>query len=261
LPEGVLESELFGHEKGAFTGAAAARAGCFERATGGTLFLDEIGEIGGEFQAKLLRVLQEGEVLRVGGSAPRTVDVRVVCATNRVLRQESPPAGFARISSFASTSSRSSWRRCASGARTSCRWRASFSIAKRRESGRALSFGADAEAALLAHPWPGNVRELEMRSSAPSCWRAARRSRPEDLLLSSCRTTAPAAIGPAARCRTRSTAPRRAHRRRPVRSRRQSHRSRPRPRHRAHHAVSDDETPRTVIGTVCSSSGCWFSDV
>src|SRR5262249_55639923 len=86
--EGVLESELFGHEKGSFTGAVAARPGCFERASGGTLFLDEIGEVSAEFQAKLLRVLQEGEVLRVGGSSPRKVDVRVVAATNRTLRDE-----------------------------------------------------------------------------------------------------------------------------------------------------------------------------
>src|SRR5439155_620684 len=82
----ILESELFGHEKGAFTGAIAARAGCFERAHGGTLFLDEIAEIAPDIQVKLLRVLQEGEVLRVGGGAARAVDVRVVAATNRVLR-------------------------------------------------------------------------------------------------------------------------------------------------------------------------------
>jgi DNA-binding NtrC family response regulator len=86
--EGVLESELFGHEKGAFTNAAAARAGCFERASSGTLFLDEIGEINLDFQGKLLRVLQEGEVLRVGGSQPHKVDVRVVAATSRMLRDE-----------------------------------------------------------------------------------------------------------------------------------------------------------------------------
>src|SRR4029450_2436637 len=86
--EGVLESELFGHEKGAFTGATAAPPRCFERASGGTLFLDEIGEVGPDIQAKLLRVLQDGEVLRVGGAEPRAIDVRVVAATNRVLRDE-----------------------------------------------------------------------------------------------------------------------------------------------------------------------------
>ncbi|MDR3437694.1 nif-specific transcriptional activator NifA [Telmatospirillum sp.] len=85
LPEGVLESELFGHEKGAFTGAAAQRKGRFELADGGTLFLDEIGEISPAFQSKLLRVLQEGEFERVGGSKTLKVDVRLVCATNRNL--------------------------------------------------------------------------------------------------------------------------------------------------------------------------------
>jgi len=86
--DGVVESELFGHEKGSFTGAIAARAGCFERASGGTLFLDEIAEAGTDFQAKLLRVLEDGEVLRVGASKSRKVDVRIVAASNRVLRNE-----------------------------------------------------------------------------------------------------------------------------------------------------------------------------
>jgi len=85
LPESVLESELFGHEKGAFTGASSARKGRFELADGGTLFLDEIGEISPSFQAKLLRVLQEGEFDRVGGSSTVRVDVRLVAATNRDL--------------------------------------------------------------------------------------------------------------------------------------------------------------------------------
>nr|WP_026379571.1 nif-specific transcriptional activator NifA [Afifella pfennigii] len=85
LPESVLESELFGHEKGAFTGAIAQRKGRFELADGGTLFLDEIGEISPAFQAKLLRVLQEGEFERVGGTKSIKVDVRLVCATNRDL--------------------------------------------------------------------------------------------------------------------------------------------------------------------------------
>jgi Nif-specific regulatory protein len=87
LPEGVLESELFGHEKGAFTGASAQRKGRFELANGGTLFLDEIGEISSAFQAKLLRVLQEGEFERVGGSSTLKVDVRLVAATHRNLEE------------------------------------------------------------------------------------------------------------------------------------------------------------------------------
>ncbi len=85
LPENLLESELFGHEKGAFTGALAQRKGRFEQADGGTLFLDEIGEMSPAFQAKLLRVLQEGELERVGGSRTLQVDVRVIAATNRDL--------------------------------------------------------------------------------------------------------------------------------------------------------------------------------
>ena len=87
LPESVLESELFGHEKGAFTGAVGQRAGRFELAHGGTLLLDEIGEISGNFQAKLLRILQEGEFERVGGSRTLKVDVRLICATNKNLEQ------------------------------------------------------------------------------------------------------------------------------------------------------------------------------
>ncbi|WP_373061416.1 nif-specific transcriptional activator NifA [Zavarzinia sp.] len=87
LPESVLESELFGHEKGAFTGAVATRKGRFELADGGTLFLDEIGEISAVFQSKLLRVLQEGEFERVGGSKTLKVDVRLIAATNRNLEE------------------------------------------------------------------------------------------------------------------------------------------------------------------------------
>jgi len=85
LPESLLESELFGHEKGAFTGALSQRIGRFELADGGTLLLDEIGEISPAFQAKLLRVIQEGELERVGGTKMLKVDVRLICATNKDL--------------------------------------------------------------------------------------------------------------------------------------------------------------------------------
>jgi len=88
IPEGLLESELFGHEKGAFTGAISKRMGKFEMANGGTLLLDEIGEMGLQLQAKLLRVLQEREIDRVGGRNPVSVDIRVIATTNRDLRKE-----------------------------------------------------------------------------------------------------------------------------------------------------------------------------
>ncbi len=87
IPEGLLESELFGYERGAFTGAASSKEGKFELAHKGTLFLDEIGEMSPALQAKLLRVLQEKEVDRLGGKAPKKVDVRVIAATNRDLRK------------------------------------------------------------------------------------------------------------------------------------------------------------------------------
>ena len=86
IPEGTIDSELFGHEKGSFTGANEMRRGYFEEADGGTLFLDEIGELPLASQAKLLRVLQDGEFIRVGSSKPMRTDVRVVAATNVDLR-------------------------------------------------------------------------------------------------------------------------------------------------------------------------------
>ncbi len=88
LPESILESELFGHERGSFTGASATKHGMFEEARGGTLLLDEIGEIGPKMQVQLLRVLQEGEIRRVGAAETIKIDVRVVAATNRDLKSE-----------------------------------------------------------------------------------------------------------------------------------------------------------------------------
>ncbi len=88
LPESLLESELFGHEKGAFTGASAAKPGLFEVADGGTLFIDEIGELAGSLQAKLLRVLEDGSMRRIGSVKERRVDVRLLAASNRNMAQE-----------------------------------------------------------------------------------------------------------------------------------------------------------------------------
>jgi Nif-specific regulatory protein len=94
LPETLLEDELFGHEKGAFTGAVARKSGKFELADGGTIFLDEIGEMSPSMQAKLLRVLQEGVFYRIGGNTSISVDVRVISATNRDIAQEVAAGNF-----------------------------------------------------------------------------------------------------------------------------------------------------------------------
>ena len=96
LPESLLESELFGHEKGAFTGAVAAKPGLFEVADGGTLFIDEIGELAGSLQAKLLRVLEDGSMRRVGSVKERRVDVRLLAATNRDMAKDEAEGPFSR---------------------------------------------------------------------------------------------------------------------------------------------------------------------
>jgi DNA-binding NtrC family response regulator len=161
LADGVVESELFGHEKGSFTGAIRDRAGCFERASGGTLFLDEIGEAGPDFQAKLLRVLEDGEVLRVGGSKPRKVDVRIVTATNRKLRNEVAAGRFRadlyfRLSVIPLRIAPLRERR-----EDILPMAHHFLAFHSTDAGRPLMLSPEAEEALLAHRWPGNVRELE----------------------------------------------------------------------------------------------------
>ena len=162
FPETLLESELFGHRKGAFTGADRDRPGHFELAHRGTLFLDEIGETSPALQAKLLRVLQEREVLPVGGNRPRPVDVRVIAATNRDLGEETRAGRFRedlfyRLAVFPITL-------------PSLRERpgdilelADHFLHKhgQREQKPGCQLSAAARRLLLSHPWPGNVRELE----------------------------------------------------------------------------------------------------
>ncbi|HEY1372537.1 MAG TPA: sigma-54 dependent transcriptional regulator [Candidatus Binatia bacterium] len=162
LSETLLESELFGHEKGAFTGAAAQRKGIFESAHGGTLFLDEIGETSAGTQVKLLRVLQEGELQRVGGRETIKVDVRVVAATNRKL-DELVKAGkfrqdlYYRLNVFPLTILPLRER-----AEDIPPLAAHF-IEKSGERLKKIIRGVtpQAMALLIAWPWPGNVRELE----------------------------------------------------------------------------------------------------
>lgn len=162
IPETLIESELFGHEKGSFTGATAARTGLIEAAAGGTLFLDEIGELPLEAQARLLRVLQEGEIRRVGAVQSQKVDVRLVAATHRNLRQLAANNEF----------------------RQDLYYRlkvVELRIPPLRERGKDIlmlaeklllkvcrkmelelfSFSPEAMAAICQHQWPGNVRELE----------------------------------------------------------------------------------------------------
>jgi len=161
LPDNLLESELFGHEKGAFTGAVTQRKGRFEQADGGTIFLDEIGEISSAFQAKLLRVLQEGEFERVGGLQTLKVDVRVIAATNRDLEAEVERGAFREdlyyrlnVMPINMPSLRDRVEDIPDLAR--------FLVEKiSRNQGRPLSIMDSAIRLLMRYDWPGNVRELE----------------------------------------------------------------------------------------------------
>ena len=161
LPESLVESELFGHEKGAFTGAVATRAGCFELAHGGTLLLDEIGEMPPSLQAKLLRVLEERRIRRIGGAREISVDVRVIAATNKPIDESGTRGDFRNDLYF----------------RLSVMQIALPPLRDRLDDLPALStaminrinaaYGtsitgiqSSCMAALALHDWPGNVREL-----------------------------------------------------------------------------------------------------
>ncbi|HEY6908500.1 MAG TPA: sigma-54 dependent transcriptional regulator [Myxococcales bacterium] len=159
IAEGVLESELFGHARGSFTGATGARRGLFEEASGGTLFLDEIGDIGGRIQGQLLRVLQEGEIRRVGESAPVKVDTRVVAATNKDLA-EAVKAGRFREDLYYRLNVVSIRIPPLRERREDIPLLAEH-FASRHAGERGASLTTEAREALLAWDWPGNVRELE----------------------------------------------------------------------------------------------------
>lgn len=162
IPDNMLEATLFGHEKGAFTGAIAAQAGKFEQADGGTLLLDEISEMPLSLQAKLLRVLQEREVERVGGRKPIVLDIRVVATTNRDLGAEVAAGRFREDLFYRLSVFPLAWRplreRTADILPLAERMLAGH-ISKMKHT--TVRFSPQAKATLTGYPWPGNVRELD----------------------------------------------------------------------------------------------------
>ena len=184
LSEGVFESELFGHVRGAFTDAKADRVGRFELADGGTLFLDEIGNLSAAQQAKLLRVLQSGELERVGSSRTRTVDVRVVAATNADLAA-AVRAGHFREDLLYRLNTVEVRLPPLRARREDVPPLAMHMLARhaRRYAKPLTAFAPDAVAALLAHPWPGNVRELDHAVERAVLMAPGREVRAGDLAL------------------------------------------------------------------------------
>jgi two-component system nitrogen regulation response regulator GlnG len=161
IPEALLESELFGHEKGAFTGAIARRIGRFERGSGGTVFLDEIGDMSLPLQAKILRVLQEREIERVGGGAPIPVDVRLIAATHRDLDQDVLAGRFREDLYYrlaVVTVSLPPLRERGDDLRLLAEHYLARYAREYRRPVRAIA--RDAMALLRSHRWPGNVRQL-----------------------------------------------------------------------------------------------------
>ncbi|WP_069385055.1 nitric oxide reductase transcriptional regulator NorR [Halomonas caseinilytica] len=183
LPESLAESELFGHVKGAFSGAGSARAGRFEAADGGTLFLDEVGELPQTIQAKLLRTLQNGEIQRLGEDEPRHVDVRVIAATNRNL-QDGVRNGHFRADLYHRLSvypvpvpplrERGNDVLLLAGH--------FLELNRARLGVRSLRLSPAAEEALCVYDWPGNVRELEHVISRAALKALSQGARREDIV-------------------------------------------------------------------------------
>ena len=194
LAPGLLESELFGHERGAFTGAERARTGLFERAQGGTLFLDEIGDVSPDFQAKLLRVLQERRITRVGGNEERPVDFRLVAASQRELRRE-VEAGRFREDLYFRLAVIPIHLPPLRERREDVLPLARHFLA-RANAGREAplrGWSEEVEAFLLRHAWPGNARELENAIERGAVLARGERIELEDLLLGDGETGAGAA--------------------------------------------------------------------
>jgi Nif-specific regulatory protein len=162
IPEGLLESELFGHERGAFTGAVTQKKGRFEMANGGVVFLDEIGELAPALQVKLLRVLQEREFERVGGTRPISVDIRLIAATNKDLK-EAAKAGSFRQDLYYRLNVVSLVVPPLRERREDIPMLADYFVVKSssRCKLKAKQISPEAMACLVNYDWPGNVRELE----------------------------------------------------------------------------------------------------
>jgi two-component system nitrogen regulation response regulator GlnG len=162
IPEALLESELFGHEKGAFSGATTQRVGKFEQCDGGTVFLDEIGDMSLATQTKVLRVLQSGTLERVGGNQPIRVDVRVIAATNRMLEEAVAAKQFREDLFYRLNVVRIALPPLRER-REDIRLLVDYFLKRfaREQRRPAPSVAADALAALEGYRWPGNVRELE----------------------------------------------------------------------------------------------------
>ncbi len=200
LPRELAEAAILGHKKGSFTGAMADRAGCFEEASGGTLFLDEIGELPLDLQPKLLRVLDRREVQRIGESTVRKVDVRIVAATHRDLRNMVSHGGFRedlyfRLSVMAVELPPLRDR----GDDIVLLAEKFIADTSRRIAGRpAPTLSVAARQALLRHPWPGNVRELKNTIERATYLATHGIIEPTDLMLHRPASARPAEPTPAA---------------------------------------------------------------
>ena len=182
LPETLLESELFGHEKGAFTGAAERRLGRFELADEGTLFLDEIGDIPPATQVKLLRVLEDREVMRLGATQPIRVNVRVIAATNRPLREQVEEGTF-RGDLFYRLNVLNVYLPPLRARKSDIPYLVRQFIREfSEEHGREfLGISSEAMQLLVDYPWPGNVRELKNLVDSMVVLAPGREIEPEDL--------------------------------------------------------------------------------